>query len=436
MRGRGSTLSTAESFWSPGLVVSRGLHPRETLLDLSSWLFTSWSCSIACQLARRGSLCSAHLPRRPCRPIRLSSKLLELAGATKVLRAPSFVCPSSHTHFTSPPHSRRTNLIYKVMKFVLASLLSGLSLSSATSLRGVALSSSLVSSTPSIKTKGLGASPPNTYALSVVPSGDFRAYRFGGYVPSSGDFEKRADVYDAVAGTWSESIADLPVVLSSIGGAEFDGDIYLFGGLKSSTGVSSDVYRYEIAGNTYAKVAPMQSAVERVQVVNVPYWGGRLFYSGFKSDKLYYYDTHMNQHSEYMFSPTGENPYCMAQGHDGKSILWMGKNELFSIDTSNYVTTSVAKFPYGDLAIPYTVDCDVKGDGTMIMVDGFSKAVYSIYVANVSTDFAGASFSKVGKVPDYHDKGLSFNLIDDEVIVASMGHTDWVAQVPMAAQQM
>ena len=317
------------------------------------------------------------------------------------------------------------------MKFIVASLLATLSLASA-SLRGVVIASS--PSDPSIKTTGLAASPPNTYAASVVPFGDFRAFRFGGYIPSSGNYEKRADVYDAYTGAWSESIADMPVAMSSVGGAEYAGDLYLFGGTTGyGPTYSSDVYRFDIAGNSYTKLAPMQTAVPKVKVVNV---SGKFFYGGYQTEKIWTYDAQLNQHSEWMFNPTGENPYCMAAGFDNISILWMGKNALYSINTITMATSTVAKFPFGDLQIPYTVDCEVKSDGTMVMVDGYAKAVYSINVGNVHNDFAGAAFTKVGKVPDYHDKGLSFNLIAGEVIVASMAHTDWVAQVPMVAEQM
>jgi N-acetylneuraminic acid mutarotase len=91
-----------------------------------------------------------------------------------------------------------------------------------------------------------------------------KLYVFGGYKDSTFVPQVRSDVYDPATNTWKQ-IANLPIATTHAGVASIDGSIYVAGGYITNGGsgqifATTNVWRYDIASNTWSASTPLPAA--------------------------------------------------------------------------------------------------------------------------------------------------------------------------------
>ena len=159
-------------------------------------------------------------------------------------------------------------------------------------------------------------------------------YAFGG-VNDESVLLRSAEVYSPASDSWS-AIADMPLARADFAAAsDGAGNIFTFGGRRAGYGtndVSSDVYRYNIAANSWTLMAPMPAALSDAAAVSGP-GNGKIYIVGGRGTSgpvatTYAYDFASNtweSEASLPYAVTGASAVMTA---DGRLLLIGGRNAL------------------------------------------------------------------------------------------------------------
>jgi len=281
----------------------------------------------------------------------------------------------------------------------------------------------------SIKKEDLEGRPDTFYAGEMVVVGD-KFFRFGGrhVEENSYVYENRGDVHDTYTGRWASSI-DLPTEQSSVGGAECDWFIYLFGGSDGNS--LSTVYKVDVDRGAIASVTPMDETdadIKAATITEKTDSSKAIYYAGWKGD-IKRFDPAQLTHSDFMEKPSGgdDKAYCLVASNDGHDLFYMTKEALHRINVAEKTSTKVADFSYG-LNYPGDTNCALATDGTFYLVQSFidddvTRGVFSIATESESSSDHIWYFN--GDIPSHLSKVPSIAMVNDNLFISGYGYTDY-----------
>ncbi|GMI28914.1 hypothetical protein TeGR_g7533 [Tetraparma gracilis] len=278
--------------------------------------------------------------------------------------------------------------------------------------------------TSDIKTEDLEGGPNNWEAAEVAIG--TKVYRFGGYDGSN--TVSTTSLYDAAMGKWDEAkVQQLPEARYDIGAAAVGDDIFLFGGGDGT--IKSEVLKYSTARDSFAVMAPMDKPMGFVTAAAVTTEDGtaNIFYGSSSSDipGFFVYEPSADKHT--VIDADISNINCLTSSNDGESVWGLVDKHLYTIDASTGAKTTFSDNEFPSDISDYGSQCAMTSDGFFYFLNDSG-----IWYMDTAED-GDKKWSKTGVVPSHPITfGYSAVMIQDTLLITSMGYTDAISTTPQA----